>query len=69
MEFLIIIGIILLVLILFVIGGLFGWGLKAVQGLFSFLFQGWTNILGCFLSVILGGICLYILTSLFFMLL
>lgn len=45
MEILAIIGIILLIGLLFVGGGLFGWLLKGIGSILEFLFQGWGSCL------------------------
>ena len=50
MEILAIIGIIILGLLVFVGGGLFGWGLKGVGAVFDFLFKGWDSCIGAILS-------------------
>lgn len=43
MAILIIIGI----LILFVAGGMFGWMIKGIEIILSFLGEGWSSIFGC----------------------
>ena len=56
MEVLALIGIILLIGLLFVGGGLFGWLLKGIGSILEFLFQGW----GSCLRVIFGFILIII---------
>ena len=52
MEILAIIGVLILGLIVFVGGGLFGWGLKGVWAVFDLLFKGWDSCIGAILSII-----------------
>jgi len=52
MEILAIIGILILGLLVFVGGGLFGWGLKGLGAVFDFLFKGWDSCIGAILSII-----------------
>lgn len=56
MEILGIIGIIVLIAIVYVIGGLLGWGLKGIGEIFSFLGKGWGS---CF-NIILWIIAIFI---------
>lgn len=43
MELLAIIGLIAIIAIIFTGGGIFGWGLKALGTVVSFLAQGWSS--------------------------
>lgn len=47
MEILIFIGLLLLLVLLFVCGGLLGWLLKGIELIFNFLAQGCSNTMGC----------------------
>ena len=47
MEVLAIIGILLILLAIFTGGGILGWILRDIQGIFSLLAEGWSNIFGC----------------------
>ena len=47
MEALAIIGILLILLAIFTGGGILGWILRGIQGIFSLLAEGWSNIFGC----------------------
>jgi hypothetical protein len=47
MEVLAIIGILLILLAIFTGGGILGWILRGIQGIFSLLAEGWSNIFGC----------------------
>lgn len=47
MEVLAIIGILIILLAIFTGGGILGWILRGIQGIFSLLFEGWSNIFGC----------------------
>lgn len=40
-----VIGLLCLLVLLFVFGGLFGWGIKAISEVFNFLSTGWSH--GC----------------------
>ncbi len=53
MEILYIIGAIVLIILLFVGGGIFGWILEGIGAIFGFLFEGLGNGLGCILKIIL----------------
>ena len=57
-----ILGIACLVLLL-VAGGLFGWLMRGVEMVLSFLFEGWNNLFGCLLKLILFPICIYVLVQ------
>lgn len=54
MEILAIFGIIALVLFLFVGGGIVGWALRALEGVFNVLLEGNQNCLGCIFRIIVG---------------
>lgn len=54
MEILAIFGIIALVLILFTGGGILGWALRAMEGVFNVLWDGNMNCLGCIFRIIVG---------------
>ena len=54
MEILAIIGIIALVFILFTGGGILGWAIRAIEGMFSVLLEGNQNCLGCIFRIIVG---------------
>lgn len=56
-----IIGIIFLVIILFILGGICGWVLKAIGYVIEFLFNGCLNSLGC---LFWGGMILLLLLGL-----
>ena len=45
MEVLAIIGVIILLLIIFTAGGIFGWLLKGLGAIFEFLLEGWGSCL------------------------
>ncbi len=45
MEILAIIGIIVVILIIFTGGGIFGWLLKGIGSIFELLFEGWGSCL------------------------
>lgn len=47
MEVLAIIGILLILLAIFTGGGILGWILRGIQGIFSLLAEGWSNIFSC----------------------
>lgn len=53
MEILLIIGAIVLIILLFVGFGIFGWILEGIGAIFEFLFEGLGNGLGCLLKIIL----------------
>ena len=53
MEILGIIGIIVLIAIVYVIGGLLGWGLKGIGEIFSFLGKGWGSCLSVIIWIFL----------------
>ena len=54
MTILTIIGIIVLIVLLFVGGGLLGWLIKGVEIVFSFLSEGCSHTLGCLFWVFIG---------------
>ena len=58
MEILSIIGIIALIILLFVGGSLLGWIIKGLEVVFSFLWDGCSNTLGCIFWVVAGIIVL-----------
>lgn len=47
MEVLAIIGVIVIILAIFTGGGILGWILQGIQGIFNLLAEGWSNIFGC----------------------
>ena len=53
MEFLAIIGLIVLVLIVFTGGGILGWVFKGIGGIFELLFDGWGSCLRVIAWIIL----------------
>ena len=53
MEILAVIGILLLGLIVFVGGGLFGWGLKGLGAVFGLLSEGWSSCLTVIVWIII----------------
>ena len=59
MTILTIVGIIVLIVLLFVGGGLLGWLIKGVEVVFSFLMDGCFHSLGCLLWIFIG-ICLIV---------
>ena len=63
MEILGIIGIIVLIAIVYVIGGLLGWGLKGIGEIFSFLGKGWGSCLKVILWIIAFFIALAVLAA------
>lgn len=48
-----IIGIIIIVIIAFVVFGMLGWGLKALEWVFDFLQEGCSNSIGCLFWVLI----------------
>lgn len=64
MEIFGIIGIIVLLVIIFTGGGLFGWLLRGMEVIFSFLIEGNQNCLGCIFKIIVAIIFLYVLAGL-----
>jgi len=54
MTVLAIIGIIALVFIFFTGGGILGWAIRAIEGMFSVLWEGNQNCLGCIFRIIVG---------------
>lgn len=63
MEILATIGIIVLALIVFTGGGLFGWILKGIGAIFEFLLEGWWSCLRVILWIIIIFIALIVLAS------
>ena len=53
MKILLIIGAIVLIILLFVGFGIFGWILEGIGAIIEFLFEGLGNGLGCLLKIIL----------------
>ena len=53
MEVLAIIGVIILLLIIFTAGGIFGWLLKGLGAIFEFLLEGWGSCLRVIVWIIL----------------
>lgn len=47
MTILTIIGVVVLIVLLFVGGGLLGWLIKGLEVVLNFLAEGWSNIFGC----------------------
>lgn len=47
MEVLAIIGILFILLAIFFGGGILGWIIRGIQGIFSLLLEGWSNIFSC----------------------
>ena len=58
MEILAIIGILILGLLVFVGGGLFGWVITGISEITGFLFQGCGNSIGCLVFIIIAIFCL-----------
>lgn len=58
MEILAIIGILVLGLIVFVFGGLLGWGIQGISEITGFLFQGCGHTIGCLVFIIIAIFCL-----------
>ena len=58
MEILAIIGILVLGLIVFVVGGLMGWVVTGVSEVVQFLFQGCCNSIGCLVFIVIAIFCL-----------
>lgn len=42
---------IIIIIVLFISGGLLGWIVRAVSYVFSILFEGWGNVLGCLIKI------------------
>ena len=53
-----IIGILVIGLIVFVVGGLLGWGIKGISEVVQFLFQGCGSAMGCLVFIIIVIFCL-----------
>jgi hypothetical protein len=53
-----IIGILVIGLIVFVVGGLLGWGIKGISEVVQFLFQGCGHTIGCLVFIIIAIFCL-----------
>ena len=53
MEVLTIIGVIVLIIIIFTGGGIFGWLLKGLGAIFEFLLEGWGSCLRVIVWIIL----------------
>ena len=58
MEILAVIGILLVILIVFIGGGLLGWVLKGLGVVFDFLWDGCSTSLGCLFWVVVGFLLL-----------
>ena len=58
MEILAIIGILVLGLIVFVGGGLFGWVITGISTVTQFLFQGCGSSIGCLVFIVIAIFCL-----------
>ena len=54
MGILAIIGFIVVILIVFTGGGILGWALRALEGVFNVLLEGNQNCLGCIFRIIVG---------------
>lgn len=52
MEILIIIGLIVVLLLIFTVGGILGWLLRGLGAIFDMLLEGWNSILGCLFWII-----------------
>ena len=63
MEIFSIIGILVLIVLLWVGGGLLGWIIKGFEVVFGFLFEGCRNTLGCIFWVFVGFCLLIALLS------
>ena len=63
MEILTVIGVIVLIVVIFVVGGLLGWGLKGIGEIFSFLSEGWNSCWSVIAWIILIVIFLMALAS------
>ena len=63
MEILTVIGVIVLIIVIFVVGGLLGWGLKGIGEIFSFLSKGWNSCWTVIAWIILIVILLMALAS------
>ena len=59
MEILFLIGVIFLGLIVFVFGGLLGWGIKGVGEITGFLSQGCGHSIGCLVFILFMLFCLF----------
>jgi len=58
MEILAIIGILVLGLIVFVVGGLMGWVVTGISEIAQFLFQGCGSAIGCLVFIVIVIFCL-----------
>ncbi|MBO7137471.1 MAG: hypothetical protein J6V92_03280 [Bacteroidaceae bacterium] len=58
MEILAVIGILLVILMVFIGGGLLGWVLKGLGVVFDFLWDGCSTSLGCLFWVVVGFLLL-----------
>ena len=54
MTILTIIGIVVLIILLFVGGGLLGWVIKGLEVVFNFLSEGCSHTLGCLFWIFIG---------------
>ena len=61
MTILTIIGVFVLIVLLFVGGGLLGWLIKGIEVVFSFLLEGCSHTLGCLLWIFIGFCVLVVL--------
>ena len=59
-----IVGIIVLLIIAFIVLGLLGWGLKVLELVFEFLWEGCANSIGCLLWVFIAIVMLLGLATL-----
>ena len=63
MEILAIIGILILGLLVFVGGGLFGWVITGISTVTQFLFQGCGNSIGCLVFILFILFCFFAILS------
>jgi hypothetical protein len=61
MTILTIIGVVVLIVLLFVGGGLLGWLIKGLEAVFTFLSEGCSHTLGCLFWIIIGFCVLVVL--------
>ena len=61
MTILAIIGVVVLIVLLFVGGGLLGWLIKGIEMIFSFLSEGCSHTLGCLVWIFIGFCLLVVL--------
>ncbi len=61
MNILTIIGVVVLIVLLFVGGGLLGWLIKGLEAVFTFLSEGCSHTLGCLFWIFIGFSVLVVL--------